>query len=110
MAVDLQDLSRRLFKTAETLWTNTGLRTDQYAVLALRQMEAKLLLVDAALKPTFTGRLKPTPDADQAAGAMFVPEIARFSRPLAQSALTTATPRSAVPLVPPAALPILHLS
>jgi len=88
MAVDLQDLSRRLFKTAETLWTNTGLRPDQYAqpvlaLIALRQMEAKFLLVDAALKPKFTGRLKPTPDAYQAAGAMFVPDIARFSRLLA---------------------------
>ncbi len=88
MAIDLQDLSRRLFKTAETLWTNTGLRPDQYAqpvlaLIALRQMETKFLLIDAALKPRFTGRLKPTPDAYQAAGAIFVPEIARFSRLLA---------------------------
>jgi type I restriction enzyme M protein len=88
MAIDLQDLARRLFKAAETMWTNTGLRPDQYAqpvlaLIALRQMEAKFLLVDAALKPTFTGRLKPTPAAYQAAGAMFVPEAARFSRLLA---------------------------
>ena len=88
MAIDLQDLARRLFKAAETLWTNTGLRPDQYAqpvlaLIALRQMEAKFDLVDAALKPQFTGRLKPTPAAYQAAGAMFVPDIARFSRLLA---------------------------
>jgi len=47
MAIDLQDLARRLFKAAETLWTNTGLRPDQYAqpvlaLVALRQMEATL--------------------------------------------------------------------
>ena len=47
MAVDLQELSRRLFETAETLWTNTDLRPDQYAqpdlaLIALQQMEAKL--------------------------------------------------------------------
>jgi type I restriction enzyme M protein len=85
MATDLQDLARRLFKAAETLWTNTGLRPDQYAqpvlaLVALRQMEAKFLRIDAELKPRFTGRLKPTPAAYQAQGAMFVPEIARFSR------------------------------
>lgn len=88
MAVDLQDLARRLFKAAETLWTNTSLRPDQYAqpvlaLIALRQMEVKFQAVDAALKPSFTGRLKPTPAAYQARGAMFVPEIARFSRLLA---------------------------
>jgi type I restriction enzyme M protein len=88
MATDLQDLARRLFKAAETLWTNTGLRPDQYAqpvlaLVALRQMEAKFLRIDTELKPRFTGRLKPTPAAYQAQGAMFVPAIARFSRLLA---------------------------
>jgi type I restriction enzyme M protein len=62
MALDLQDLARRLFKAAETMWTNTGLRPDQYAqpvlaLVALRQMEAKFMAVDAELKPSFTGRL-----------------------------------------------------
>jgi type I restriction enzyme M protein len=88
MATDLQDLARRLFKAAETMWTNTGLRPDQYAqpvlaLIALRQMEAKFLQVDTVLRPTFTGRLRPTPAHYQAQGAMFVPEIARFSRLLA---------------------------
>ena len=88
MAFDLQDLARRLFKAAENLWTNTGLRPDQYAqpvlaLVALRQMEAKFERVDAELRPTFTGRLRPTPAHYQAHGAMFVPEIARFSRLLA---------------------------
>jgi type I restriction enzyme M protein len=59
MAIDLQDLARRLSKAAETLWTNTGLRPDQYAqpvlaLIALRQMEAKFLLINAELKPAFT--------------------------------------------------------
>jgi hypothetical protein len=51
MAVDFQDVARRLFRAAETLWTNTGLRPDQYAqpvlaLIALRQMEAKFIEVD----------------------------------------------------------------
>lgn len=82
---DLNELAGRLFKMAETLWTNTGLRPSQYAqpvlaLIALRQMEAKFEIVDAELRPTFTGRLRPTPAHYQARGAMFVPEKARFSR------------------------------
>lgn len=85
MAVDLQDLSRRLFKTAEQLWTNTALRPDQYAqpvlaLIALRQMEAKFDIVDKAeIAPKFTGRLKPTPADYQARGAIYLPEVARYS-------------------------------
>lgn len=84
MAVDLQDLSRRLFKTAEQLWTNTALRPDQYAqpvlaLIALRQMEAKFNSVHDEIAPTFTGRLKPTPVDYQARGAIYLPEVARYS-------------------------------
>lgn len=84
MAVDLQDLSRRLFKAADQLWANTTLRPDQYAqpvlaLIALRQMEAKFELVDAELAPKFTGRLKPTPADYQARGAIYLPEVARYS-------------------------------
>jgi type I restriction enzyme M protein len=82
---DLQDLSRRLFAAADQLWTNTALRPDQYAqpvlaLIALRQMEAKFTAVDAELRKTFTGRLKPKPADYQARGAIFLPENARFSR------------------------------
>lgn len=88
MAIDLQDLAKRLFAAADQLWTNTALRPDQYAqpvlaLIALRQMEAKFLQVDAELRPKFKGRLKPTPADYQARGAMFLPENARFSRLLA---------------------------
>lgn len=84
MAVDLQDLTRRLFQTANQLWTNTDLRPDQYAqpvlaLIALRQMEAKFDVVDAELSKTFTGRLKPTPGDYHGRGAVFLPEHARFS-------------------------------
>lgn len=46
MPIDLQDLSQRLFATAEQLWTNTALRPDQYgqpvlALIALRQMKTR---------------------------------------------------------------------
>ena len=37
MAVDLQDLSRRLFQTANQLWTNTALRPDQYGRYSSRR-------------------------------------------------------------------------
>ena len=85
MATDLQDLARRLFKAAETMWTNTALRPDQYAqpvlaLIALKQMEVKFRQIDAELRPTFKGRLKPTPAHYQAKGAMFVPPIASFER------------------------------
>ncbi len=84
MAVDLQDLSRRLFKAADQLWANSTLRPDQYAqpvlaLIALRQMEAKFELVDAELAPKFTGRLKPNPADYQARGAIYLPEVARYS-------------------------------
>jgi len=84
MAVDLQDLSRRLFQAANQLWTNTALRPDQYAqpvlaLIALRQMEAKFDLVDAELSKSFTGRLKPTPQDYHGHGAVYLPDNARFS-------------------------------
>ena len=73
---------------ADQLWTYTSLRPDQYAqpvlaLIALRQMEARFIEVEAELKPTFKGRLKPTPADYQDRGATFLPEMARFSRLLA---------------------------
>ena len=93
MSVDLQDLSRRLFQTANQLWTNTSLRPDQYAqpvlaLIALRQMEAKFDLVHAELAKTFTGRLKPTPPDYHARGAIF--------RLLDAASGTSAVPESGV--------------
>jgi type I restriction enzyme M protein len=88
MTVDLQDLSRRLFAAANQLWTNTALRPDQYsqpvlALIALRQMEAKFKAVHEELTPKYRGRLKPTPADYQARGAVYLPEVSRFSRLLA---------------------------
>lgn len=88
MAVDLQQLSTRLFQTANQLWTNTALRPDQYAqpvlaLVALRQMEARFDAVHAELSKTFTGRLKPTPGDYQGKGAIYLPNHARFSYLLA---------------------------
>jgi type I restriction enzyme M protein len=88
MATDLQDLSRRLYATADQLWTNSALRPDQYAqpvlaLIALRQMEAQFELVRAELAPVFKGRLRAQPEDYRARGAMFLPEGARFSRLLA---------------------------
>src|ERR1043166_4585201 len=88
MPNNAQEISSRLFAAADQLWTNTALRPDQYAqpvlaLIALRQMEAKFTVVDAELRKTFKGRLKPTPTDYQARGAIFLPENARFSRLLA---------------------------
>ncbi|BCB21158.1 class I SAM-dependent DNA methyltransferase [Bosea sp. ANAM02] len=88
MAIDLQDISRRLFAAADQLWTNSNLRPDQYAqpvlaLIALRQMEAKFEAVHKDLEPHFKGRLKATPADYQARGAVYLPETARFSRLLA---------------------------
>lgn len=83
MTINLQDLSRRLFQTANQLWTNTELRPDQYAqpvlaLIALRQMEARFDLVDAELPRG--GRLgDPVPADYHAKGAIFLPPHARFS-------------------------------
>lgn len=84
MAVDLQDLTRRLFKAADQLWANSTLRPDQYAqpvlaLIALRQMEAKFELIHAELAPKFSGRLKATAADYQARGAIYLPEVARYS-------------------------------
>lgn len=84
MAVDLQELSRRLFKAADQLWANSTLRPDQYAqpvlaLIALRQMEAKFELIHSELAPKFTRRLKATPSDYQARGAIYLPEVARYS-------------------------------
>lgn len=84
MSVNLQDLTRRLFQTANQLWTNTDLRPDQYAqpvlaLIALRQMEARFDRVHAELSKTFSGRLKPTPGDYHGHGAVYLPEHARFS-------------------------------
>ena len=88
MAVDLNEVSRTLFATADQLWANTDLRPDQYAqpvlaLIALRQMEAKFEAVRAELASKFTGRLKAKPEDYRARGAVFLPETARFSRLLA---------------------------
>jgi type I restriction enzyme M protein len=85
----LQDLSRRLFAAADQLWTNTSLRPNEYrqpvlALTALRQMETRFAAIDADLRRTFKGRLKPTPADYQARGAIFLPENARFSRLLSK--------------------------
>ena len=85
MAIDLQEFSRTLFTAANKLWTNTALRPDQYAqpvlaLIALRQMEAKFEAIAADLAPQYKGRLKPAPADYQARGAIFLPDIARFSR------------------------------
>lgn len=63
-------------------------RPDQYAqpvlaLIALRQTEARFEAVHAEIAPKFTGRLKATPADYQARGAIYLPDVARFSRLLA---------------------------
>lgn len=84
MSVDLQDLSSRLLKAANQLWTNTTLRPSQYAqpvlaLIALRQMEAKFDAVHNQHFANATGRMKPEPSDYHGHGAVFLPPQARFS-------------------------------
>ena len=79
MAVDLQDLSRHLFQTANQLWTNGTLRPDEYAqpvlaLIALRQMDARFDAVHAKLAPTFVDQLKPMPESHDGEGAIYLPD------------------------------------
>lgn len=87
MATDLREVARTLFKAADTLWTNTSLRPDEYAqpvlaLIALRQMEARFEAVHKELGGR-TGRLAPRPEDYQARGAPYLPPHARFSALLA---------------------------
>jgi type I restriction enzyme M protein len=84
MSVDPRDLSARLLKAANQLWTNTTLRPSQYAqpvlaLVALRQMEAKFDAVHAEQFANATGRMKPEPSDYHAHGAVYLPAHARFS-------------------------------
>lgn len=84
MSVDPRDLSARLLKAANQLWTNTTLRPSQYAqpvlaLIALRQMEAKFDAIHGEHFTNATGRLKPEPSDYHAHGAVFLPPHARFS-------------------------------
>ncbi|WDF73932.1 type I restriction-modification system subunit M [Novosphingobium sp. KACC 22771] len=84
MSIDLKDLSARLLKAANQLWTNSTLRPSQYAqpvlaLIALRQMEAKFDAVHGEHFANATGRMKPEPSDYHAHGAVFLPDNARFS-------------------------------
>lgn len=84
MSVDLKDLSARLLRAANQLWTNSTLRPSQYAqpvlaLIALRQMEAKFDAVQAEHFANATGRMTPEPSDYHAHGAVFLPPHARFS-------------------------------
>lgn len=84
MSVDPRDLSARLLKAANQLWTNTTLRPSQYAqpvlaLVALRQMEAKFDAVHAEHFANATGRMKAEPSDYHAHGAVYLPGHARFS-------------------------------
>lgn len=84
MSIDPRDLSARLLKAANQLWTNTTLRPSQYAqpvlaLVALRQMEAKFDAVHAEHFINLTGRMTPEPSDYHARGVVFLPPHARFS-------------------------------
>jgi type I restriction enzyme M protein len=84
VSIDLKDLSARLLKAANQLWTNTTLRPSQYAqpvlaLIALRQMETKFDAVHGEHFAQAKGRMKPEPSDYHAHGAVFLPPHARFS-------------------------------
>ncbi|MEF8759183.1 MAG: type I restriction-modification system subunit M N-terminal domain-containing protein [Candidatus Accumulibacter sp. UW25] len=84
MSIDLHDLENRLWAAADQLWANTGLKPSEfsnpvlgliflrYAEQRFHEAEAKLVArgLDASEIETFDY---------QAEGALYLPEIARFS-------------------------------
>lgn len=84
MQNNIQELSSRLWATADQLWANTGLLPNQYAapvlgLIFLRYAERSFNKVKEKLEGSGTGRREIGKTAYQAEGVVFLPESARFS-------------------------------
>jgi type I restriction enzyme M protein len=93
MPVDIAEIERRLWRSADQLHANSGLRPSEYSrpvlgLLFLRYAEARFAKAEAALKPRPGSRLIPGPDAFKARGVLYLTPEARFSylRDLAEGA------------------------
>ncbi|HVB79841.1 MAG TPA: class I SAM-dependent DNA methyltransferase [Candidatus Binataceae bacterium] len=84
MAADIAEIEHRLWRTADQLRANSGLRPSEYSrpvlgLLFLRYADAIFAKAETALKPKPGSRLKPDADAFKARGVLYLPPEARFS-------------------------------
>jgi type I restriction enzyme M protein len=85
MPVDVAEIERRLWRTADQLRANSGLKPSEYSrpvlgLLFLRYAEARFADAEIALKPRPGSRLTPGPDAFKARGVLYLTPEARFSQ------------------------------
>jgi type I restriction enzyme M protein len=84
MPADIAEIERRLWRSADQLRANSGLRPSEYSrpvlgLLFLRYAEARFADAEKALKPRPSSRLTPGPDAFKARGVLYLTPEARFS-------------------------------
>jgi type I restriction enzyme M protein len=83
MSVDIAEIERRLWRSADQLRANSGLRPSEYSrpvlgLLFLRYAEARFAEAEIALKPRPGSRLTPGPDAFKARGVLDLTPEAQF--------------------------------
>lgn len=84
MATDLAVIEAQLWKVADQLRANSGIKPSEYArpvlgLLFLRYADERFSEVEKELVPKPGSRLKPGPDAYKAKGAIYLSPEARFS-------------------------------
>src|SRR5947209_6904180 len=84
MPVDIAEIERRLWRSADQLRANSGLRPSEYSrpvlgLLFLRYAAARFIDAEKALAPRAGSRLTPGPDAFKARGVIYLTPEARFS-------------------------------
>ncbi|HEU4959089.1 MAG TPA: class I SAM-dependent DNA methyltransferase [Sphingomonas sp.] len=84
MASDPKEIETSLFKMADQLRANSGLKPSEYSrpvlgLLFLRYAEGQFARVEATLAPKPGSRLRPGPDDYKAQGVIYLSPEARFS-------------------------------
>lgn len=84
MATTARDIETTLFRTADQLRANSGLKPSEYSrpvlgLLFLRYAEGQFARVEKTLAPRPGSRLKPGPDDYKAQGVIYLSPEARFS-------------------------------
>jgi len=84
VATAAREIQNALFKTADQLRANSGLKPSEYSrpvlgLLFLRYAEGQFAQLEKALAPKTGSRLKPGPDDYKAQGVIYLSPEARFS-------------------------------
>jgi type I restriction enzyme M protein len=84
MANHMNEIEKRLWAAADQMWTNTGLRPNEYAapvlgLLFLRYAEKRFADTQGQLRANASSRRTVTPQSYQRLGVVYLPEEARFS-------------------------------